>query len=127
MSSFSSKNSVRTCKRRRLRRSYLELLAAGITVSEAAHRLGISDRTVQRLRAELGLQGNPPAPRITAEELRQMEALLDDGWSYREIERHTGHDQQTVARHFPGRGWTPHQAGTYARMLDQLKRIELGG
>lgn len=128
MSSVSSKKHGQTARHERLKAAYLELLAAGHSVPQAAGKLGVTERTIHRIKAELGVRhGPPPNPRKTPEELRQIEELLEDGCSYKETARTLRINEQTIRRNFPGRGWTPHEAGKYSRMLDKLKQIELGG
>lgn len=54
------------------------------------------------------------------EEILIANKLLRDGASYAEVARTVGWDIHTVARHFPGRGWTRQQVGSYGKLMYQL-------
>ncbi|WNM65702.1 helix-turn-helix DNA binding domain protein [Arthrobacter phage Vulpecula] len=92
-----------------------------LSAAEAARRLGVSARTITRYRARLGV--SQPSAGATArpspEALAEIAARLDDGWPLKEIERTLGITYKTLARHFPGRGWTPSQAGKHARLVSR--------
>ncbi|QGZ16925.1 helix-turn-helix DNA-binding domain protein [Arthrobacter phage LittleTokyo] len=100
-------------------------LPRGTTVREAAEILGVSQRTVNRLRVRLGIaQGSCRRP--TPEQLEHARQLLEDGASMTDAARSAGVEFQTLKRRWPDKVWTASQVGQYARQLDHLKRIELG-
>lgn len=100
---------------------YARIHREDLTAAEAARLLGVSTRTIVRHRARLGVsQANPGAhARPTPERLAEIAARLDEGWPVREVERTYGTTWRTVARHFPGRGWTKSEAGRHARLVSR--------
>ncbi|WNO25872.1 helix-turn-helix DNA binding domain protein [Arthrobacter phage Altadena] len=81
-------------------------LSEGLEPRDVADRMGITDRTVLRIRHELGLPIGP-APdrrRLTEDDHRIIRACLEEGMPYSEISRTHGYTHQTLARHYPGRG-----------------------
>lgn len=95
------------------REEFRRLNAEGWTIPALAARYGIAPRSVSRLRTQLGIQ-TPNLLDLSAARLAQIEAMLDDGMSQREISRTLGVDRETIRAHFPGRGWDPSQGGTFA-------------
>lgn len=91
----------------------LQLTREGMTCAEVAAIVGCNERTVTRWRVRSGHVSPKPfmGRRYTPEELATYETCLDEGWSFREITRTYGVDKDTLARHFPGRGWTRTQTG----------------
>lgn len=84
--------------------------ARGWSASNIAKVMGVTERTVTRIRAKAGVtQPGCARPRWTPERRAFFESLLDDGWSFQEIARTHGADASALSRHFPGRGWTPAQ------------------
>ena len=53
---------------------------------------------------------------MTAERLSNIEAMLNDGWSFKEINRTEGADMETLRKYFPGRSWSKEQCVEYLRM-----------
>lgn len=102
-----------------LDRAYLQIHHPGISATEAAAALNVTRRTITRVRARLNL--SQPSPhttrRYTPDDLARIAARLDDGWSFREIERTEKTTWRTIARHFPGRSWTREQIGAHAATL----------
>jgi hypothetical protein len=86
---------------------------AGMSLTESAALLGITARSVSRLRARRRGYKIPLKPVPTPEQLRIFESLLDEGWPYAEIGRTYGFCEQTIARYFPGRGWDRTQIGKH--------------
>lgn len=85
----------------------------GWTIPALAQHFGIAPRSVTRLRSKLGIQA-PTALDLTPDRLAQVEAMLDDGASQREIQRTLGVDRETIRAHFPGRGWSLSEGGKFA-------------
>lgn len=92
-----------------------ELTGMGRSASAIAEVLGITERSVQRYRRRLGISQRPPVP-LTESQLVAAAQLLDDGCSYTEVARTIGCAGNTVARHFPGCGWTRAQINEHLRM-----------
>jgi transposase-like protein len=86
---------------------------------DLAARFGVTERTITRWKITLGLSTPSPLAgrRVTPEDRAAIEALLEEGMSFAEIERTTGWKHQTLQRHFPGRAWTPEQCGEHARAI----------
>jgi transcriptional regulator with XRE-family HTH domain len=79
----------------------------GLSAAQLADIFHISTRHVARLRRELGVAQPSPhsARRMDAEWKAKAGALLDEGAPIKEVARTLGCDEDTVHRHFPGRGW----------------------
>ncbi|HEY2066352.1 MAG TPA: helix-turn-helix domain-containing protein [Gemmatimonadaceae bacterium] len=84
----------------------------GRTAKAIAVALGITPRTVQRIRGDLGI-AKPKPPILTDDEKRLAATLLDDGASYEEVARTIGRSAHAVRLAFPGRGWTREQCGAF--------------
>ncbi|QOC55918.1 helix-turn-helix DNA binding domain protein [Gordonia phage DirtyBoi] len=97
-----------------------ELTRAGLTASQISDRLGITTRTVQRHRVAAGI-AQPPARHLTPEQIDTARQLIDDGASYKEAARTIGCNKVTVAKRFPGRGWTLAECGRWGRFLDKTR------
>lgn len=102
-----------------VREEYARMHRPDLSAAEAAQLLGVTPRTIVRIRARLGVSQptSGGAVRPSPERLAEIEARLDDGWSVREIERTYGTTWRTIAAHFPGRSWTRSQAGKHARLV----------
>lgn len=98
----------------------VELTRAGLSAPQIAERLNVTTRTVQRHRVAAGI-AQPLAPRLTPEQHEQARQLIDDGASYKEVARTIGCANTTVAKRFPGRGWTLAECGRWGRFLDKTR------
>ncbi|UIW13528.1 helix-turn-helix DNA binding domain protein [Arthrobacter phage Lizalica] len=96
------------------RAEFARLHAEGRTIPELAEHFGISPRSVGNLRRELGLRSGQF---LTPARLARIEAMLDDGWSFKEIHRTEGADMETLRRHFPGRQWSKAEAIAHTAAL----------
>ena len=98
------------------------LTRAGVSVPNIAQLVGVSDRTVVRVRGRRGI-GQPwsGANPFTDDEKLAAAALLDDGASVEEVARTLHRSSTTVHRHFPGRAWSRVQAGQFAAMFHRVK------
>jgi DNA invertase Pin-like site-specific DNA recombinase len=101
-----------------------ELSAEGLKDAAIAERIGVSSRTVLRIRKQLGLSAANPRTswRATPEWKEEVQRLLDEGWSVAEIIRHTGNTHCTIKRHFPDAGWDPQTSGSYALSIAKANR-----
>lgn len=79
---------------------------AGLTAPEIAEELGRAAIDIRRVRKQLGLKF---ARRMTPERKATIQQMLNDGWSWKEIERTEGANWDTMRRHFPGTAWTRQQ------------------
>ena len=85
--------------------------------------MGMNPETLFRvMRDEFGIYRTDTTP-VSNEEHREMERLLDDGWSYKQIGRKLGRADKTVAKHLPGRGWSVEEANEYRRMFRILDSL----
>lgn len=102
------------------------LVADGKTTPQLAQHFGVSESTIARHRAALGIS----APRLllTPERLATIETMLDDGLPFREIQRTEGADMATLRKYFPGRQWTTEQTREHIAAVRpiyrQLRRAE---
>ena len=97
----------------------------GLSDKDIAKRFGMKQKTVQKFRTRNGLYRGEPGspPKVTEEGKADMLALLDEGYSYRAVGEMTGHTEQTVAKHFPGRGYTPEQTAEAAVLARKANKI----
>lgn len=102
--------------RERRRTRVAELTRQGRSASDVAAILGITERTVQRDRAAKGI-AQPASRPLTATQLDRARQLLADGAPYKEVARTIGSDTTTLAKHFPGQGWTRQQVSEWTAML----------
>lgn len=89
-----------------------EMTRAGLSGDCIAAVLGVSERSVERARVATGC-ARPASVPLTEAELAAARQLLDDGASYAEVARTLGRGETTVARRFPGRGWTKSQGAQW--------------
>ena len=88
------------------RQRVVELTRQGHSAAEISQFLGITKRSVTRIRRETGVaQTAVNVQPMTDDELRRAAELLDDGCSYSEVGRTLGRSGGTIRAHFPGRGW----------------------
>ena len=88
----------------------------GLSAAQIAVRLKVNPRTVSRWRVAMGI-AKPPAILLTAEEKVRALDLLTDGASYNEVARTIGRCAPTIARHFPGYGWTRLECGQFGAFI----------
>lgn len=101
------------------RAEFAQRHAEGLTIAQLAEHFGISPRSVGNLRRELGLRSSQF---LSAERLARIEAMLDDGWSFAEVQRTEGVHPETLRAHFPGRAWTPAQRVEFTTAKRKLER-----
>lgn len=105
-------------QRRRIRREDVaRLYAAGKLDAEIAAELGVDRSTVARHRDALGLPSRSSARVIPAEEVAELERLVDERVPFAEISRSTGVHPETLRKLFPGRAWTPEERAEYQAAL----------
>lgn len=100
----------------------VELTRRGWSAERIAEKLGITPRTVARVRVRSGV-ALPKPPLMTGDELEMARALLEDGWSYNETGRRLGRHAHTLSRHLPGYGWSHEDSGRYLRMVLDLRAL----
>lgn len=88
------------------------LTRQGWSAAAIARELGVTVRTVVRAREHRDCRVYVPR-RFTADEIAQVEAMLDDGCSYTEVARTLGRNVTVVLQRWPGRGWTKAQAAAH--------------
>ncbi|WBF03786.1 helix-turn-helix DNA binding domain protein [Gordonia phage Mareelih] len=57
---------------------------------------------------------------LKKEQVEIAKKLLDDGCSYMEAARTAGCHPRTLARRFPGRGWSLSESAIWGRYLDRM-------
>jgi IS30 family transposase len=101
----------------------IRLTRAGESAPAIAARLGICERTVQRVRVRAGISP-PPVSRFTPDEIRLAESLLADGASYGEVARTLGRHQTVVRNKFPNHSaWASSSGVELARMFAALEAV----
>lgn len=104
----------RTC---RSRWEEFLLLPEGLSLAEAARRLGCDPRQVTRYRARAG-RAQPPAMRHTSEDRELAARLLEDGCPIAEVARTVNAHHKTIRHWFPDApAWTPQESGALRRAL----------
>lgn len=96
----------------------------GWTGPRIAEATGMSTRQISRIRVREGITESKP---INKPDFAELARRLDDGWSFKEIQRTYGTTYETMQRHFPGRAWTKAQAAELARLHDMERRIRSDG
>lgn len=104
------------------RAEFTRLNAEGWTLPQLAEHFKIHPTYASRLRTKLGIIA-PTRLDLTAERLANIERMIEDGMSFKEIHRTEGVDMETLKKYFPGRGWTPAQAAEYRQMLRDLSPL----
>lgn len=97
----------------------------GLPASRIAAELGCTMRTVYRWRHDQGLAEPTPEawdPALLPGRLEQARRLLEDGASYKEVERTVHMDRRTLRKRFPGMGWPPDEGGRLGALITQLQR-----
>ncbi|WGH21227.1 helix-turn-helix DNA binding domain protein [Arthrobacter phage ObiToo] len=108
--------------RQKVDRDEFARLDATMTLRELADHFGVSESTAVRVRRELGRSRDHF---LTQERLARIEAMLDDGWSFKEIRRSEGVSLDSLRKHFPGRQWSKAQATAHTAALRYFgERIE---
>lgn len=106
------------------RRARIEQLTReGYSASEIAAFLGVTKRTVVRIRRKLGITKPPAGLPLSAEELRIAAEMLADGCSYTETARTLGRGVHTMIRRFPGYGWDRQQSAAYSVAVRRLNAV----
>lgn len=91
------------------------LTAQGLTASEIADQLKVSERTVVRYRRATGC--SQPVPRhLTADVVARAGEMLDDGCPYEEVARTLRVSPRSVAAWYPGRAWAPSQVSAFGNL-----------
>lgn len=93
---------------------------------DIARAMNAKPATAARARLRYGIrrQGERKAARPkTPEQLAVIEAYLDDGYSMNEVSKMTGSCPRTIAKHFPGRGFTRKQSGEAAALARWANQI----
>lgn len=92
----------------------IEYTRKGFSASLIADIEKVTPRSVFRIRHQTGMsQGGPPKP-LTEDELATAASMLDDGCSIAEVARTLGRHYPTLAKYFPGRGWSKEDAARFA-------------
>lgn len=104
------------------RKLIVEMSAQDVPVHRQAEILGVSVRTVQRVRRKTGISVGTSTFRLTEQEKIKADILFEDGANFVEVAQTLGRSLYAIRANFPGRGWTCVQAGSYARQLDRLRR-----
>ena len=92
----------------------------GWSARKIADRLGVSPRTVQRVRFQLGI-AQTQAPHFTPDEIEKAELMLSEGYSLAALARALGRNEPTIYQRFRGRGWSPEKSATFNKRRHQLR------
>lgn len=93
------------------------VLERGLSDRELGELLGIKPESAARRRHRAGVirgAAGVDRGRKTPEQIARMGELLDEGLSYAAVGEVLGVDKETVARHYPGRGWSREQTMAHA-------------
>lgn len=105
-----------------------KLLMEGMARKHVAIRTGVGEMRLRRMWPDLHSDPNEHAryrtyPYPWPEKLAKIEAMLDDGASYREVMRTLHVDDGTLRKYFPGRGWTQQQAGQFSVLIQRMGKV----
>lgn len=103
------------------RRAIKTMTQQGRTAHEISTALGITQRSVERARHQMGITRPRPNP-ITPEEINRVAQLLQDGTSLKEAAETIGRSRESMRRHFPGQSWTRQQAVEWATVTRRWKK-----
>lgn len=97
----------------------------GATLDTIASATGLSRRTIERARRELGLTNATAlaGARLTAPRRAQLAQLIADRTSHAEIIRTMRISGATIRRHHPGTAWDPVTAGEHGQAQRRLNQI----
>lgn len=94
----------------------------GLSASQIATILRVTERSVRRSRRRLGIAQNPAAL-LSADERARAAALLQDGCSYSDVAATLGRTPRTISRNFPGYGWTRGHARVMRCAIDAVEAL----
>ena len=103
----------------------IALTREGVEAKAIAAQLGITPRSVWRIRQNRGVSGPRPKP-YSADELARAKQLLDEGAPYPQVCVAIGRSKDsagTLAKHLPGYTWNKQQCGELAAMIRKLNRL----
>jgi DNA-binding CsgD family transcriptional regulator len=100
----------------------VELTFRGVSAAEIAHQLGITERTVFRIRRQRMVARCTPL-RFTDDEIASAEQMLADGASIAEVARSLGRSPNTVNKRFRGRGWSKVQCAEFGALRWKALRL----
>lgn len=106
---------------RALRERVIAATRAGESARVIADRERVTQRTVCRIRTRAGIER--PTVRHTDADYARAKELLDDGAGYAETSRTVGIREETLARQFPGKGWTPAERLNYRHCMAALEAL----
>lgn len=104
------------------RERVVELTRQGYSAPAIAQFLGITKRSVVRIRSDMGIAREPSGPPLTNAEKDRAALLLGDGCSYTDVGRTLGRHPRSIARHFPGMGWDREQCVQLAVLSRRVNR-----
>ena len=90
------------------------------TYAEIAEHYGVSETAVFRIAEKHGHRRKKPQKRL-ADYNQQIEAMLNDGVSYLEIERTLGISAPHLGRKYPKRGWGIAERDAHSKVLRQAR------
>lgn len=97
-----------------------QLSRQGCSVAYICEELGVSRATVFAARRRAGIA--TCQRRLTADEVRQADAMLAGGCSLAETARTFGVSRSAIWKRFPGRGWTRQQVGEWSALVTELRQ-----
>ena len=103
------------------RRAIAAMTRQGRTAHEISTALGITKRSVERARHEMGITRPRPNP-ITPDEIERVAQLLQDGASLKEAAETIGRRRESMRRHFPNQSWTRQQVVEWASVTRRWKK-----
>lgn len=100
------------------------LTEQGMGSRKIAEVVGCSDKSVVRIRRELGISKTEGHPGYPPETKAAAKAMLEGGASYEEVGRTLKVPSDRIRRWYPGMGWTTQQTAEYRWMLKQLEKLD---
>lgn len=106
------------------RERVVELTRQGYSAPAIAAFIGITKRSVVRIRSEMGIAQPPSGPPLTDAEKARAAQLLADGCSYTDVGRTLGRHPHSLRRHFPGMGWERQQCGEFSALMRRANEMQ---
>lgn len=103
---------------------FIREVEAGTPNPVLAERYGVTSRTINRWRMELGVNSTRSTRRFTEDEKATIYRLAEDGASLSEIARTVDSTQSVIRRMVPEAAWSRKQVGQHISALNHFRKVE---
>lgn len=109
-----------------MRRIVLDIIAEGGSNPQAAKAIGVSVKTVERIRRKAGISAGCAFARFSPEEDKLARAMLEDGASFNEVARTLNRALSTICRKYKGMGWTKQELSEFNSWQMRMRHARKG-